>query len=89
MIVGKEHASRHDQYLELYLQTGEARVMEKKRELPARRKGGSEFIIQLSLVEVDVADGEERMFCGFVLDFTEQKRHISQIQQRESFTCTI
>jgi PAS domain S-box-containing protein len=26
------------------------------------------------------------MFCGFVLDLSEQKRHISEIQQRESFT---
>jgi PAS domain S-box-containing protein len=37
-------------------------------------------------VEVDVANGEERMFCGYIVDLTEQKRHLSEIQQRESFT---
>jgi PAS domain-containing protein len=86
MIVGAEHAARHDQYLERYLRTGEARVMGSKRELSARRKDGSEFIIQLSLVEVHVADGDERMFCGFVVDLTEQKRHVAEMQRRESFT---
>jgi len=82
MIVGAEHAPKHDQYMERYLQTGERRVMGTKRELPARRKDGSEFIIQLSLVEVDVPveHGEERMFCGFIVDLTEQKELQSRIE---------
>jgi PAS domain S-box-containing protein len=87
MIVGKEHSpEKHGQYMERYLRTGEARVIGKKRELSARRKDGSEFVIQLSLVEVRVAEGEERMFCGFIVDLTDQKRHSSEIQQREAFT---
>jgi len=86
MIVGGEHASKHGQYLERYLRTGEARVMGTKRELPARRKDGSELTIQLSLVEVPVKEGQARMFCGFILDLTEQKEHLSEIQRRESFT---
>lgn len=68
MIVGKEHASKHDQYMQRYLQTGEARVMGTRRIIPARRKDGSEFMTQLSLVEVETEVGEERLFCGFILD---------------------
>jgi len=34
-------------YLKKYLQTGEKRVIGKYRELPAKRKDGSEFPIQL------------------------------------------
>ena len=86
MIVGGEHSSKHDAYMERYMRTGEARVMGTKRELPARRKDGSEFIVQLSLVEVPVPNGHERMFCGFIVDLTEQKKHIHEIQRRESFT---
>ena len=41
-----------------------------KRILPARRKDKSEFMIQLSLVEVEHG-GEERIFCGFILDLPE------------------
>jgi two-component system sensor kinase FixL len=72
MIVGGEHARKHDAYMERYLQTG---VMGTKRIFPARRKDGSEFTIQLSLVEIDVQveHGQERLFCGFVLDLTDQK----------------
>jgi PAS domain S-box-containing protein len=86
MIVGGEHAARHGQYMERYLKTGEARVMGTKRELPARRKDGSEFIVELSLVEVPVDEGQERIFCGFIFDLTEQKKHLQDIQRREAFT---
>lgn len=67
MIVGKQHAVYHDDYMKRYLETGEARVMGTKRVLPARRKDGSEFMIQLSLVEVETEVGDERLFCGFVV----------------------
>ena len=52
MIVGKEHAAKHDSYLKRYLETGEKRVMGKQRQLNARRKDGSEIPIELSLTEV-------------------------------------
>lgn len=65
-IVGSEHAPNHDKYIARYLETGEARVMGKKRALKARRKDGSEFPIELGLSGIDVNVGEERMFCGFV-----------------------
>jgi PAS domain S-box-containing protein len=86
MIVGGEHAARHGQYMERYLKTGVTRVMGTKRELPARRKDGSEFPIQLSLVEIKADDGDERLFCGFILDLTEQKEHMNEIERREAFT---
>jgi len=86
MIVGGEHGARHGQYMERYLRTGEARVMGTKRELPARRKDGTEFTIQLCLVEVPVEAGQDRIFCGFILDLTEQKEHMNEIERRESFT---
>jgi PAS domain S-box-containing protein len=90
MIVGQEHASRHDQYMERYLLTGETHVMGTKRELPARRKDGSEFIIQLSLVEGNVPvkhqnqGEEERMFCGFIVDLTQQKELQSRIESERN-----
>mmetsp|Transcript_23634 Transcript_23634/g.55014 ORF Transcript_23634/g.55014 Transcript_23634/m.55014 type:complete len:369 (+) Transcript_23634:101-1207(+) len=65
-IVGSEHAPNHDQYIAHYLETGEARVMGKKRPLKARRKDGSEFSIELGLANIQVNKGEDPMFCGFV-----------------------
>ena len=63
LIVGGEHAKEHSKYLARYLTTGEKRVMGKSRELPARKKDGTEFPIELGLTEVVLKDGH-RVFCG-------------------------
>jgi PAS domain S-box-containing protein len=68
------HSERHDDYLARFLRTGEKRVMGKKRELPARRKDGSEFWIELGLTEVRTEKGEERLFTGFLRDLSAIKR---------------
>lgn len=74
MIMGKDHAARHDEYLKRYLETGEKRAMGKERHLNARRKDGSEIEIELSLTEVITSEG--RTFCGFLRD-------LSQINQQK------
>ena len=74
MICGGDHAAKHAGYLKRYLQTGETRAMGKKRELPARRKDGTEFPIELGLVEIFNDTTQERMFVGFLRDLTEIKR---------------
>lgn len=76
LICGGSHSFNHDLYLKKYLRTGETRVIGKYRELPAKRKDGSEFPIQLAVVEIETGSekAEERMFCGFVHDLSRQKR---------------
>lgn len=41
IVVGKEHADSHENYIKRYLKTNEKRVMGKQRSLPARRKDGT------------------------------------------------
>jgi PAS domain S-box-containing protein len=48
MICGGKHSKNHDSYMKRYLDTGETRVIGTKRLLKAKRKDGSEFMIQLS-----------------------------------------
>lgn len=84
IIVGKDHASKHDSYLARYTETGNAHVMGKPpRELQARRKDGTEFIVELSLAEIETNEHEERLFCGFVRDLTEMKKKETVIRERE------
>ena len=75
MICGGVHgnAGRHASYMARYLATGDTRVMGKNRELVARRKDGTDFPIELGVVEVDTFAGEVRLFCGFVRDLTHIK----------------
>ena len=74
MISGGDHAQHHDEYLKRYLRTGEARAMGKRRELPAKRKDGTEFPIELGLVEISNETNKEKMFVGFIRDLTEIKK---------------
>lgn len=73
MICGGAHGSKHGKYMARYLATGDTRVINTRRELPAKRKDGTEFPIELALTEVDTFLGEERLFCGFVRDLTNVK----------------
>lgn len=58
----------HGQFLKDYHQRGEGVVIGHVRELPARRKNGSEFSIELGLSRVQV--GGEEFFLGAVRDVT-------------------
>ena len=89
MITGEEHASKHDEYIARYLQTGEKRVMGKVRELPARRKDGSKFLIELGLTEVVTEMNEERSFCGFVKNITQRKKYEKELLRREQLNLSI
>ena len=85
-IVGGSHAENHDIYIQRYLRTGEKRVMGVRRELPARRKDGTEFPIELGLAEVKVSEGEEREFVGFVRDISLQKKQEAELIEKQSTT---
>jgi PAS domain S-box-containing protein len=77
MIVGAAHADNHDMYLRRYLETGDARVIGKRRELPAKRKDGTEFPIELSIMEIQTENGRGKLYAGFVYDLTAKKRFIA------------
>jgi two-component system sensor kinase FixL len=72
MLMPEPHRSRHGEYLERYLRTGEAHVVGIGREVGARRKDGSLFPARLSVGELRTV-GAPR-FVGFVHDLTEAKR---------------
>lgn len=75
IICGGSHANNHDLYIKRYIRTGETRVIGKYRELPAKRRDGSEFPIQLAVIEIgNGANSEERLFCGFVHNLSRHKR---------------
>ena len=76
MICGGDHAAQHDGYIQRYLQTGEKKVIGRKRSVQAKRKDGTEFDIELALQEVIVDDGT-RVVCGYIRDITQQR-----LQQR-------
>lgn len=72
MIIPDRFREAHRNGLKRYLQTGEARVIGKRLELPAMRADGSEFLAELSITEARIEGAPT--FTGVVRDITEWKK---------------
>ncbi len=71
-IIPERLREAHSRGLERYLETGTARVLGQRLELPALRRDGSEFSVELS---INLVAGETPpMFVGFIRDITERQR---------------
>jgi len=71
MLMPEPYSSEHDDYLNNYLTTGQAKVIGIGRELFAQRKDKSVFPIELSLSEMVV--GDVKKFAGIVRDISQRK----------------
>ncbi len=72
ILIPEPIASRHQSYVERYLETGEANIIGIGREVQGQRKDGSVFPIELAVSET-FSNGK-RTFTGLVHDITERKR---------------
>ncbi len=87
MLMPEPDSGRHDQYLERYLRTRDARVIGIGRDVVARRRDGSQFPAALSVGEI--ADGPTPRFVGFIHDLSgrraqEEQRRAAQEAVREA-----
>lgn len=70
-LMGEPYRSEHGEYVARYVETGEARIIGKGREVEARRANGDVFPVSLSVGEA--VDGDKRRFVGIVRDLSEQR----------------
>ena len=68
LLMPEPHSSRHQQYIERYLATGEAHIIGIGREVEAQRKDGSTVPVYLAVSEFEVAG--ERRFIGILHDIS-------------------
>ena len=68
LLMPEPHRSRHQQYIERYLATGEAHIIGIGREVEAARKDGSTVPVYLAVSEFEVAG--ERRFTGVLHDIS-------------------
>jgi two-component system sensor kinase FixL len=81
-LMPEPYRSRHQQYIEHYLSTHEAKIINIGRELVGLHKDGSTFPIYLAVSEIHTPQGS--FFAGIVRDLTEQKEaQESLLEQRE------
>lgn len=82
LIIPEKYRSSHREGLARYLETGEARIMGQRLELPALRKDGSEFPAELTITRVHLP-GRPPTFTGFLRDITTRKEAEEQIKAAE------
>lgn len=70
-LMSEPHRSEHGRYLQNYLQTGVAKVIDSGREVEAIRKDGTKFPAELRVSEIRHHD--ERLFIGFIRDLSEKR----------------
>ncbi|MDJ0818516.1 MAG: PAS domain S-box protein [Desulfobacterales bacterium] len=80
ILVPEPHHSRHDSYVQNYLETGQAKIIGVAREMPARRKDGTTFPIYLAVSDVQLKD--RRIFTGIVRDISELKQAEEALRER-------
>jgi diguanylate cyclase (GGDEF)-like protein/PAS domain S-box-containing protein len=87
MLMPEPHHTQHDGYLRRYLETREAHIVGKRREVVALRKDGSSFSMELRVSEV--VHESERVFIAACRDITaakESERHISYLATHDALT---
>jgi PAS domain S-box-containing protein len=71
LIIPARLRAAHQEGLRRYLETGEARILGKRVELPALRADGKELVVELAITVVP--GGPRPAFIGFMRDITESK----------------
>jgi PAS domain S-box-containing protein len=70
LLMPSPYREGHDGYLRYYRETGHAKILNRPRELVARRKDGTTFPIDLSVTQVD----HSKYFTGVIRDISERKQ---------------
>jgi PAS domain S-box-containing protein len=71
LIVPDVHRAHHRQGMKRYLETGEARILDRRIEMSAVRSDGSEFPAEIAVVRIP--DSDPAVFTAFIRDISARK----------------
>jgi len=81
LVIPPELQDVHHQGMKRYLATGEARVLGKRVEVPARNKVGDALIVELAISPVEF--GDRKFFSAYLRDITEAKAAEQKLRASE------
>ena len=87
ILMPRAERAAHDTYVDRYLETGEARVIGRGREVAGERKDGSTFPMSIYLGEMRFAG--KRQFLGVVHDLSESRRREDVLRSHEEMLQSI
>ena len=82
MIVPMPYQHNHDQFIDNYLQTREAKIIGKGQEVDVLTKDGVTIPVRLGIGHVEL--NNEHMFVAFISDLRERKAMESSLRNKES-----
>lgn len=80
ILMPESHRIKHDQYMQDYEQTGEARIIGLGRNVLGMRKNGETVPLRLSIREYPGTVNGEKWYIGSCLDITTQQKQEEQLQ---------
>ncbi|MBI4389810.1 MAG: PAS domain S-box protein [Nitrospinae bacterium] len=83
LLIPESHKGLHENALKDYLRTGQARIRGVTREVPALRKNGETFPLEVSISEM--RREERRMLIGIVRDISERKRSEETLKKKTAY----
>jgi len=72
-LMPEPYQAQHNDYLSAYLKTGESKVLNIRREIPAKKKDGSIFQVELGVSAFEARG--QKMFVGSLRDISERKEN--------------
>ncbi len=87
MLMPPAYREEHGDYLGRYLETGEARVIGRERELVSLRQDGQTFPVAIRISEMHHLG--ERVFIGTIRSISEQKRSEQEAQRAQALIHSI
>ncbi|MFN3649439.1 MAG: PAS domain S-box protein [Armatimonadota bacterium] len=85
LIVPPSLRAAHLAGMERYLTNGEARVLGRRIELPALRRDGSVFPVELTITRIPAPEGDP-LFTAYLRDISERKRMEGALRDQLDFT---
>ncbi|MEZ6129016.1 MAG: PAS domain S-box protein [Planctomycetaceae bacterium] len=85
MLMPSPYREEHDGYISRYMETGDARIIGKGREVVGRRRDGSVFPVDLAVSEVD----HMGLFTGAIRDLSERHKVQEELRREQDLTANI
>ena len=81
MIIPSQYRLSHESGLRRFLNTGQGRVLNRRIEITALRRDGSEFPVELTITPLN--SGDSWTFSAFIRDISDRKRFEEQLRASE------
>ena len=83
-IIPPQHRAAHDRGVSHYLATGEGPILNRRVEITALRRDGTEFPVELTVAPA--RSGQDTIFSAFIRDLTEQKEAERRLSAEHAVT---